>query len=125
MLLGETNIVKAYHTLSATRLDLGELPSAIADRFPRYREGIPATLLGRLAVTSTQLGNGYGVKTLMNALEVTYAATETVASAFMIVRAIDDNAFRFYRKYGFEPLPDDPRRLFLPMDTIRHLIESS
>lgn len=37
------------------------------------------------------------------------------------VDAIDDAACRFYQKFGFVPLRDDPRHLFLPMHIIRKL----
>jgi hypothetical protein len=37
------------------------------------------------------------------------------------VDALDDAARNFYLKYGFRPLLDDPRRLFLPMHEIRKL----
>jgi hypothetical protein len=31
----------------------------------------------------------------------------------------DDDAKRFYQKYGFIPLQDDPFHLYLPMATVR------
>ena len=31
----------------------------------------------------------------------------------MIVHAISDSAAAFYRRFGFEPLPDDPRTLLI------------
>jgi hypothetical protein len=37
------------------------------------------------------------------------------------VDAIDDDARRFYLKFGFTPLADDATHLFLPMHLIRKL----
>ena len=37
------------------------------------------------------------------------------------VDATDQSAKRFYLKYGFAPLLDDERHLFLPMHVIRKL----
>jgi hypothetical protein len=37
------------------------------------------------------------------------------------VGAIDDSAKAFYLKYGFAPLLDDQRHLFLPIQVIRKL----
>jgi hypothetical protein len=34
------------------------------------------------------------------------------------VDAIDDDAAKLYRKYGFAPLLDSPLHLFLPMATV-------
>jgi hypothetical protein len=36
--------------------------------------------------------------------------------------AIDDAAVAFYRKYGFRPLLDSPRHLFLPIETVRKVL---
>ena len=36
----------------------------------------------------------------------------------VIVEAIDDNAIRFYRHYGFEAFTDQPDKLFLPIRSI-------
>lgn len=122
LLVPDDSTIVAYHTLSATRLDLGELPEGIRKRFPNYSEGVPATLIGRLAVNRAFEHKGYGRATLMNALLRAYEAAATIGSAFVIVRAIDDGAADFYRKYEFAPLPDQPRKLYLPMKTIEQLV---
>lgn len=121
LLVTDNVTITAYHTLSASAIHPGSLSAEVARKYPKYSEGLPATLLGRLAVDSKYIGRGHGRQILMNAIEKAFAATSVVASAFLIVRAIDDDAFRFYRKYGFIPFPDDPRRLFLPMYTIAEL----
>lgn len=38
------------------------------------------------------------------------------------VVAIDAAAVAFYRKYGFTPLLDSPRHLFLPIETVRKVL---
>lgn len=126
MLVDSATRIAGYYTLSSARVDLGELPADLAGKFPRYAEGIPATLIGRLAVDESYRGGGWGggARLLMNALETAHRATAQVASAFVIVRAIDDAACRFYARYEFIPLPGDARRLFLPMATIAKLVRS-
>lgn len=121
LLISDDDMVIAYHTLSASSIPVGGMGAEVARKYPKYSEGMPATLLGCLAVDSNHVGRGYGRQILMNAIERAFAATAVIGSAFLVVRAIDDEAFRFYRKYGFMPFPDDPRRLFLPMDTIAEL----
>ena len=37
------------------------------------------------------------------------------------VDAIDDDARRFYQRFGFTPLIDDAKHLFLPMHVVRKL----
>ena len=122
LLVDDAVRIAGYHSLSSARLDLGELPPALAKRYPRYAEGIPATLLGRLAVDGRYAGKGWGEALLLNALERSYLATRAVASAFVIVRAIDVEASRFYQRYGFKELPASPDRLFLTMKTVEGLV---
>jgi len=115
--------IAGYHSLSSTRLNLGELPPPLAKQYPKYAEGIPATLLGRLAVNIVDRGQGWGEALLMNAIERALLATTVVASAFIIVRAIDARATRFYRRYGFTEFPGDAGRLYLPMKTVQRLVQ--
>ncbi len=122
LLVGDDATIFAYHTLSASRISAGDLAAELARKFPQFSEGLPATLVGRLAVDRRHEGKGFGRLTLMNALERAFLATSRVASAFVIVRAIDDNASRFYRRFGFVPFPDDRFRLFLPMHTVVELM---
>lgn len=117
--------IAGYHSLSSTRLNLGELPPSLAKLYPRYTEGIPATLVGRLAVDLGYRGHGWGAALLMNALERALLATSVVASAFIIVRAVDLQTTRFYKRYGFSEFPGDSRRLYLPMKTVQQLMEGS
>ena len=122
LLVPDERTIVAYHTLSATRLNLGELPPDLQRRYPKYAEGVPATLIGRLGVDERFAGQGFGRATLMDALNKAFLATGAVASAFVIVRAIDDAAADFYRRYGFVSLPDQAHRLFIPMETIAQLV---
>ena len=42
-------------------------------------------------------------------------AAEIAGLKFLLVHAKDAAAAEFYRKYGFEPILDDPLKLFLPV----------
>ena len=123
LLVDSPHRIAGYHSLSSTRLNLGELPPDLAKIYPRYVEGIPASLLGRLAVDLSYGGHGWGSALLINALERALLATSVVASAFIIVRAVEAQATLFYLRYGFSEFPGDSRRLYLPMKTVQQLIE--
>lgn len=110
--------IAGYCTLSATAVNLGELPADIARKLPRYPL-IPATLLGRLAVDQRHRGKGYGRHLLADALH--RSLKSEIASFAIIVDAKDDEARRFYERESFLPLPDQPRRLFRPMTDIARL----
>jgi GNAT superfamily N-acetyltransferase len=112
--------VAGYYTLSSTAVKLGELPEATSRKLPRYPL-VPATLLGRLAVSLAHRGKGYGRFLLADAL---YRAVRSeIASFAVIVDAKDKDARRFYVRESFLPLPDQPMKLFRPMADLRRLFE--
>lgn len=112
--------VLGFYTLAAASLLLRDLPPAVAKRLPKYPH-VPATLLGRLAVDQRARGRRYGELLLLDALARSLAASATIGAAAVIVDAKDDAARRFYVRYGFESLPDQPQRLFLPLQTVAAL----
>jgi len=114
--------VAGYYTLSQFSVDLGAIPQHIAKRLPRYPM-VPATLIGRLAVSIAFRGQGLGEMLLMDALHRSLVLSEQVASAAVIVNAKNDQARRFYLKYGFLELPGISGRLFLPMKTVGQLFQ--
>lgn len=120
VLLLPDGMIAGYYTLSATSVQLAELPAQTVRKLPRYPL-VPATLLGRLAVDRRQQGKGYGRFLLADALY--RAARSEVASFAVIVDAKDDGARRFYERESFLPLPDQPMKLFRPMVDIRRLFD--
>lgn len=112
--------IAGYYTLSATSVQLAELPAQIVRKLPRYPV-VPATLLGRLAIDRRYQGRGYGRFLLADALW--RAARSEIASFAVIVDAKDDEARRFYERESFLPLPDQAMKLFMPMADIRRLFE--
>jgi hypothetical protein len=107
-----------YYTLSAYTVRLGELPEAIATNLPRYPL-LPATLLGRLAVSILCRGQHLGAFLLMDALYRSWKNTSQVASIGVVVEALDENAHAFYIHHEFRSLKDHPDKLFIAMATIQ------
>jgi ribosomal protein S18 acetylase RimI-like enzyme len=112
--------IAGYYTLSQYAVQLYDVPEGIARKLPKYPM-VPATLIGRLAVSTAFRGQGHGEMLLMDALHRVLAHSREVASAAAIVDAVDESANAFYRKYGFLELPKVPRRLFLPIGTIEKI----
>ena len=115
---GET--VAGFYTLSAHSISLGELPGSVAAKLPRYPI-VPATLLGRLAVSLDFRGRGVGELLLLDAFKRVLANTRDVGSAFVVADAKDETAREFYLRHDFIPLPAHPERLFYPVKTIEKL----
>lgn len=117
VLVDRTGAVAGYYTLSAYGIRLTELPEVLAKKLPRYPL-LPATLLGRLAISLEYRGRRLGRFLLMDALHRSWKATGEVASVGVVVEALNDGARAFYRHHEFVSLRDHPDRLFLPMATI-------
>lgn len=117
VMLDADDEVIGYYTLSACSIHLNDLPVEIVRKLPRYPQ-LPATLLGRLAVSARHRGRKLGRFLLVDALYRSWKATAQVASVCVVVDAIDEAARDFYLHHEFQPLGDFPSKLFLPMATI-------
>jgi GNAT superfamily N-acetyltransferase len=116
---GDTSIL-GYYTLSSFGIDAGDLPPDTVKKLPRYPL-IPATLLGRLAVDLRYQGQGIGEFLLMDGLHRALVQSFEIAAAAVVVDAIDADASKFYRHFGFVAFPSIADRLFLPMKAVAGL----
>ncbi len=114
--------VLGYYTLSASIVNTSELPDALIKKLPRYPQ-LPVTLLGRLAVDQRMKGRGLGEFLLMDALHRCLEVAVNIAAMAVVVDAKDESAEDFYRHFGFLPLQQQPRRLYLSMKTVSGLFE--
>lgn len=119
----DANAVLGFYALSALSIDLASLPGVLSRKLPRHP--VPCALIGRLAVDRSAHGRGLGRMLRADAVKRTMAASETVAMHALVVDAANEDAKRFYERFGFAPLTDDPMRLFLPLghNTLRDLKE--
>lgn len=111
--------VKGYYALSNHTVVYEALPDELARGLPRI--DVPVALIGRLAVDSSVHGQGLGEFLLLDALRRAEYLASKIGIQAVEVDAINESARRFYQKYGFLSLADDPRHLFLPMKLIRKL----
>lgn len=115
-----SNDIMGYYTLSATSIELKNLPEQEIKKLPRYPL-LPATLIGRLAVDTKFQGQGIGQLLLIHALKVSLENSNNIASLAVIVDAKNDKAAQFYQHFGFIQFSDTLDKLFLPMETIRKM----
>jgi GNAT superfamily N-acetyltransferase len=109
--------IVGYYTLSAYGVQLPEFPEAIARKLPRYPV-LPATLLGRLAVSRAHQGKSLGSLLLVDALYRSWRNASEVGSVGVVVDAVDEKARAFYLHHEFVPLRSSANRLYRPMATI-------
>lgn len=116
---GGTRVV-GYATLAAGAVSFGNLPPESSRKLPVHP--LPVVLLARVAVDRGFQGMRIGEALLLDALERSLALSEQLGIFAVEVRAIDETAAAFYRRYGFTPLLDDERHLFLPIETVRRVL---
>lgn len=114
--------ILGYFTLNLCQVQPDWLPETYARKFPRE---IAAIKLGRLAVDRQHHGKGYGGLLLAEAMKRVLEVFETAGGIGLFVDAKDEAAARFYQRFGFEPLPQNPLQLFLPLATIRQAVNSA
>ncbi len=123
ILSGDDKTIKGYYTLSSGSIPRSLIPEDIIQQLnlPRYGD-MPVVLLGRLAVDGKFRGKGLGGDLIIDALKRSFASSSSsIAAMAVVVDPLDDEAERFYSKYGFIKLPDSGR-MFLPMKTIEQLL---
>lgn len=114
--------IVGYFTLCAFAVEQGEVPEAAQKYLPKYPL-VSATLIGRLAVDSSEQGLGLGRKLLASALQKAYENADVVGSSMVVVDAIDERAAKFYSAHGFFRLPES-MRLVMPMRAIAGMLET-
>lgn len=117
----DSNNIKGFYTLSSAGIQKDLLPEDLKKKLPLTYINLPATLLGRLAVNKVFARQGIGELILIDALKRSYyTSLQNIASMAVIVDPVDENAVKFYQKYGFILLPDSGK-MFIPMKTISDL----
>ena len=113
---GSPDII-GYYTLAMSSLSFAELPKE--KHLPRYP--VPIAHLGRLAVDLRYRGRRIGEYLLFHALLRVQLISEEIGVFAIEVRALDEAVSKFYIRYGFVPLADDPLHLYLTLKSIRKL----
>ena len=122
--IDDKRAVIGFYSLSSYTLALDDLPADLARRLPRY-DAIPAARIGRLARDERVRGQGVGELLLADAVSRILGAARSVAVFAIVVDAKDDTAALFYRRFGFQPFPLQPRRLFLLTSTALAALDRS
>ena len=106
----EDKNVVAYYCLSTGSVGRNEMTGRLRRNMP---DPIPVMILGRLAVDLAWQGHGIGAALLRDALLRTIQVSEIVGVKALLVHAISEQAADFYKKWGFDPSPINPKTLYL------------
>jgi ribosomal protein S18 acetylase RimI-like enzyme len=114
-----TDRVAGFYTLSSSTVSLNQVPEQLAQKLPRY-PSVPAVLIGWLGRDSAYAGHGLGGALLFDAIKT--VATAPIGAHAIFADAIDDEAAAFYAAFGFTPLAERSRTLYLPVATALKLL---
>lgn len=114
--------ILGYYSLTVAEIETDKLPRDIARKLPRR---VPLVLIGRLATALAARGQGIGALLLVDALKRIVRVADDVGVTLVLVDAKDDSAASFYQHFGFVPLPDNPLRLALAVDTAKRAMAST
>jgi ribosomal protein S18 acetylase RimI-like enzyme len=127
MVESEGELIGFYAT-NAHAIDYTELPEPFARARPAHGS-IPAAYIAMIGVDHRSQGRGYGGDLLVDCLTRLAEAAEALGIAVIMLDVLDcgdlekvAKRLALYTSYGFEPLPSNGLRLFLPMATVRTLI---
>lgn len=112
-----------YYASSAGSFLREQLPLDDRGGLPRYP--LPTAHLGRLAVDLAHQGKRLGERLLFHFLNTACEVSERIGIFAVDLFAKDEDAKRFYLKFGFIPLQDNPFHLYLPVATVRSMFTPS
>ena len=118
--VGESQVL-GYYATSAGTFRREHLPPDDQTGLPGYP--LPTVHLGRLAVDLSYRGKRLGESLLFYFLSVACDVAERIGVFGVDLFAKDDDAKRFYLKYGFIPLQDNSFHFYLPMGTVRAMFD--
>ena len=102
------------YALQAHKVSPSEAP-ALASRSERH--DIPAVYLPVIAVSKDLQGRGIGSALLGHAIAQVVRISEAIGISAIILDVLEDekvdSRLAFYQKMGFQPLGDDPLRVFI------------
>lgn len=118
-----------FYALNAHAIDYDALPAKYARARPRHGY-IPACYISIIGVDQKFAGNGFGGDLLIDALERISRASDEIGIAVVVLDVLNcgnseliNKRLRLYKSYGFMPLPSNELRLFLPIATVRALVD--
>jgi len=111
-ILTSEGVVAGYYALASGALSLAEAPGRIRRNMP---DPIPVVVLARLAIGATWQAQGLGAALLRDAVVRCQGAAEIIGVRAVVVRAMSEDAKRFYLRYGFVLTTLDPMVLAFPL----------
>ena len=108
--------ILGFFTLAFSEIQSEDLPAKYAKKYPSK---VPASKLGRLAVSQKYQRQGLGKYMMINAIERTLLISKNIGIIGFFVDAKNMEAKSSYEQFGFMPMPDNKLQLFLPLTKLQ------
>lgn len=115
--------VLGFYSISPGAIEFARVPPMLTRKLGRYE--VPVFRLGRLAVDRAVQGRGLGGDLLLAAGERALAVAAEVGGVALAIDAKDENAARWYQRFGAQALLDDPLKLILPLSVVAQAVTSA
>ena len=112
--------VLGYCSLVVGQVEPIEAPERVRKGMGSYP--VPVVILARLAVSLHDQGRGIGLGMLQDAIQRTVAIAEQAGVRALLTHPIDEEASRFYQRFGFEASPLREQQLLLLLKDARRLL---
>ena len=129
MTWAELNVIVGYYALNAHKLEGDSLPPRLTRGAPAHG-GIPAVYLSMIAVDRRHQGKGLGKILLADAFKRVASAANQIGLKAVVLDVIEDGGPKmvhkrtaFYTAMGFKPLPKQPQRMIISVETIRRAMD--
>ena len=119
--VSEDDRVAGYFSLTVGQIDTLDAPERIRKGMGQYP--IPVVILARLAVGLQDQGRGIGIGLLQDAIRRTLMIAEQARIRAMLTHPIDEDAARFYARFGFIASPLREQQLLLLLKDARRWIK--
>jgi predicted N-acetyltransferase YhbS len=112
--------VAGYFSLTVGQIDTLDAPERIRQGMGQYP--LPVVILARLAVSTQDQGRGIGSGLLQDAVRRTLLIAEQAGIRAMLTHPIDEEAAKFYTRFGFIASPLREQQLLLLLKDARRWI---
>jgi predicted N-acetyltransferase YhbS len=112
--------VVGYFSLTVGQVDAFDVPDRFRKGMGRYP--LPVVILARLAVSRDVQGHGIGFGLLQDAIRRTCLIAEQAGIRAMLTHPIDDEAAKFYSRFGFIQSPLREQQLLLLLKDARRCL---
>lgn len=115
--VADDNRVAGYFSLTVGQIDTLGAPERIRKGMGQYP--LPVVILARLAVFTQDQGRGIGFGLLQDAIRRTMLIADQAGIRAMLTHPIDEEAARFYTRFGFIASPLREQQLLLLLKDAR------